>query len=313
MNITIVPALVVASPRFETKTILNICFLFVGLTQLIIHFLDPALEQLIAYPVLFGVVLTIGLIHGCLDFEIEVQRKPSVTQRQFGIKYLLLMGAVAVVWLVSAQVALLFFLVCTAWHFGETDFSVFRQDAHPVLIMLYGIGITGWLIGGHLADQPTNLQALGFVSAQQAADPFLMANIVGLTRVASIGLIVVAILLSGLYRSPINLLMLGSILLLTWLLPFMPAFTVYFGFWHSLHTIQLIKAEINLTLKALIIRAMPNLLICIGATFVLMAAFALLDLSVEMVLIVFVSALTLPHAATMHGLLLRYRKGTIAA
>ena len=120
-------------------------------------------------------------------------------------------------------------------------------------------------------------------------------------------LIVIATILSGLYLSWRDTCMLFAMLMITWLLPMIPAFTVYFGFWHSMHTLFLIKQDIKVTTQGLISKATPYLAICVGITFVMMALFSQFSMGSEVVLVVFVSALTLPHAGTMHKLLLRYR------
>lgn len=275
--------------------------------MLSIHELAPVFEASYSYPIMFVVVITLGLIHGCLDYEIETKDKPNVSRLQFSYKYTFLMLLVAGTWLVSPFAALVFFLACTAWHFGETDFSIFKLNVHPFLIAMYGLGITGWLIGSHL-DENQDIFCFLKIACPDSTDNIPnVENITTYISIGSIALITGAAFFSGLWRSVEKCLILSSMLMVTWMLPMIPAFTVYFGFWHSLHTLNLIKEDINLTFKSLIVKAAPYLLICIAITFVMIMFFSSVNLGSDVVLVVFISALTLPHATTMHNLLLRYR------
>jgi len=292
---------------FSAKAAVNLSFVGIGILMIGIHYLAPEFEVLYSYPILFGVVISLGLIHGCLDFEVAKRTNPQSKLLPFLIKYIAQILVLSLVWLVSPQLALLIFLACTAWHFGETDLSLFKLKANPLIIWVYGIGITTWLLGAHLDDNLQYLYDLGFASP---SNRFLKTHLHKITiGIRLIALIVIGFTtyFAGLYKSKSNLALLVGILLITYLLPILSAFTVYFGFWHSLHTLRLIKSDIKITTKVLMIKAAPYLLISIGMTVVMILVFALFKLGSETVLLVFISSLTLPHATTMHHLLSRYR------
>jgi beta-carotene 15,15'-dioxygenase len=289
------------------QALINYTFTTVGIILMLIHYFFPSIEIQYSYPVLFVVVLTLGLIHGCLDYEIAKNTDSAVSLPIFTFKYLIQILAVALVWYFSPSLALLIFLACTAWHFGETDFSLFKLAVHPAVITLYGIGMTTWLLGCHLDENINYLYTLGLASP---SNTWLISNIQTVTlAVSSLSLlfIFIAAIMSGLYKSITNTGLLLILLVVTWSLPVLLAFTVYFGFWHSLHTLLLIKSSISVSTKGLMSKAMPYLIISIVMTFVMIYFFSLINLGSEVVLVVFISSLTLPHAGVMHGLLLRYR------
>ena len=292
----------------STRGKINLAFVLGSVALLVFHLLAPGLEKEFSYHMLFGVVLTLGLVHGCLDYEVEMNTNPRLSKLRFYVVYIVQMLAVGLLWLVSQQVAVIFFFICTAWHFGETDFSLFKLDVHPAIIALYGLGITVWLFGSHLDENLGNLTALGLISESQKDVMALIPRIAEIMTIAAALMIALAAFLSGLYTSLPNMLMLGGVLLVTWFLPLIPAFTAYFGFWHSLHTIHLIKSDIKLSLPKLALKAAPLLGASLSSTALLILAFAYFELSPQAVLLVFISALTLPHAGTMHQLLLRHRQ-----
>ena len=291
------------------KAVINLSFLSIGTLMLGIHYLFPDFEVRYSYPILFGVVISLGLVHGCLDFEIAKNTNPQSKLLNFLTNYLAQILALSLVWLFNPQLALLIFLACTAWHFGETDLSLFKLNVNTLVIWVYGIGITTWLLGNHLEDNIQYIYDLGFA---QPSNDFLQTNIHQITiglRIVALAFIGFAVYFSGLYHSKSNLVLLFAMLSITYLLPILSAFTVYFGFWHSLHTLRLIKVDIKITTKGLFLKAAPYLVVSIIMTVLMILGFALFNLGSETVLLVFISSLTLPHASTMHSLLLRYRLG----
>jgi hypothetical protein len=59
------------------KTVINLSFLSIGTLMLGIHYIFPEFEVRYSYPILFGVVISLGLVHGCLDFEIAKNTNPQ--------------------------------------------------------------------------------------------------------------------------------------------------------------------------------------------------------------------------------------------
>lgn len=293
--------------QHQAQTKINLLFALVSGGLFALHVLAPGFEQQYSYQLMFAVVLSLGLIHGCLDFEIAKVKAPKVSLFKFLLRYVSQILGIALIWLFSPTVALGVFLLCTAWHFGETDFSLFKLNQPAWVIFIYGLGLTGWLFGSHIDRNLDSLKLLGITSAGEVQFLVYLAKYPVIFAGFSLLMILVAVLVSGLYRSFSKMGMLVLLLAVVWTLPVLQAFTVYFGFWHSLHTLYLIKSDIQISTKGLILKAIPYLVISISMTWLMIVAFSFIDLGSEVVLVVFISSLTLPHAITMHDLLNRYK------
>jgi beta-carotene 15,15'-dioxygenase len=266
---------------------------------------QPAWVQSYGLYVLFATVLTLGLIHGSLDYEVELAQAPGLPLLPFLGRYLAQMALVAAVWILLPTAALVLFLLFTAWHFGETDLAIFRAKAPPWVIAVYGIGLTTWLLGAHLAETLAYLQDLAVFKASPELAAALVANQAAVCWGAA-GLVAVACLASPLRGSWQALATISAILAFTYYLPLMLAFTLYFGFWHSLHTLAIIRADIQSSYQRLIVRAMPFLIVSILGTGALLVVLGQLELNSVLILFIFISSLTLPHAQVMHRMFGRF-------
>ena len=268
----------------------------------------PAWLSANALYILFGVVFTVGLIHGSLDYEIAASHNKGTKVLPFLRNYLLQMALVAVVWVFFPGIALALFIAFTGWHFGETDLAIFRLKATYAQTFFYGLGIIGWILGSHIAETLQYLADLSVMGADTAANAFLAQNQLALMGISFLLVSGVA-LLSELRKNFLTLGLLAGILTLTGYLPLLPAFALYFGFWHSLHSLTVIQADIQHSYAELIKRALPFLGASIIGTFLLLGILGYLQLNSVLILFIFISSLTLPHAQVMHGTFSRFRAG----
>jgi len=265
-------------------------------------------NQAYSYGITFIVIITLGLIHGSLDYDVDAGSKSSPNLFAFLGKYIFQMVIIAVTWMFAPALALSLFLLFTAWHFGETDFSLFKLKFEPITVVLYGVGITGWLLGSHYTPERKEFtDALSLFIESNTNTTYTFKQLTEILSLVSLGLIMVAATLSKMFRNPTALLLLTALLLITWFLPLLLSFTFYFGFWHSMHTINLIMNDIKVNTKVLVVKAFPYLgtaiVMGIASIFVLEA----FNQNTELALFVFISSLTLPHATVMHQMLKRYR------
>jgi len=293
-----------ANARFK---FINILAIVVGIVFCLLVNFIPNFNELYAYPLTFVIVISLGLIHGSLDYDIEASHQPATNRFSFSVKYILQMTIVATIWMAAPSIAFGLFILFTAWHFGETDFSLFKVKFEPVIVLIYGMGITGWILGNHIPERAEFIASLPYFASNPAnlAGSLKMYTI--LVSLVSLALILVAVIASKMYLKPTAILALATLLTFTWYLPLLIAFTFYFGFWHSMHTINLIMNDIKINAKALVIKSIPYLgtSVLIGiASVVLLGA---LKFNTELALFIFISALTLPHASIMHKMLKRYR------
>jgi len=293
-----------ATARFK---LINITAIVVGIIFCLLVNYIPNFNELYAYPLTFVIVISLGLIHGSLDYDVEASHQPATNRFAFSVKYVLQMAIVAAIWMAAPSLAFGLFILFTAWHFGETDFSLFKVNFEPVIVLVYGIGITGWILGNHIPERAEFIASLtSFTQSPSQLDGNIKTLTV-LISLISLALIFIAVIASKMYLKPTAILALATLLVFTWYLPLLLAFTFYFGFWHSMHTINLIMNDIKVNAKVLVIKAVPYLgtSVVIGiATVLLLGA---LEFNMDLALFIFISALTLPHASIMHKMLKRYR------
>lgn len=293
-----------ANARFK---FINILAIVVGIVFCLLVNFIPNFNELYAYPLTFVIVISLGLIHGSLDYDIEASHQPATNRFSFSVKYILQMTIVATIWMAAPSIAFGLFILFTAWHFGETDFSLFKVKFEPIIVLIYGIGITGWILGNHIPERAEFIASLPYFSSNPANLQGSLKMYTILVSLVSLALILVAVIASKMYLKPTAILALATLLTFTWYLPLLIAFTFYFGFWHSMHTINLIMNDIKIDAKVLVIKSIPYLgtSIFIGVvTILLLGAF---EFNTELALFIFISALTLPHASIMHKMLKRYR------
>lgn len=92
-------------------------FLITAITLLLIVFKN----DYVAYTLFFIGLITVGIPHGALDHLIESGRFEMRKAPFFILKYLLLTAFMALFWYCFPQFSLLFFLIFSAWHFGQAD------------------------------------------------------------------------------------------------------------------------------------------------------------------------------------------------
>ena len=276
------------------------------------HQAAPA-QTLAAGPwVLFGLVLSTGMLHGCLDQYIEQERLPQAARQRANRRYLWQAAAVAALWLVAPLPAFVLFLANTAWHFGETDLAVFRVHARPWQVWLYGTGITGWMLTCHLPEALANLHNLPYRGRQDALPGWLVAH-QWPCMAASALCLAAAVLASTLRHRPWALTLLAGLVGITAFLPLTLGFAVYFGLWHALQTLNVIRQDLRTDVATLLRRGLPLLLISVVSSGVVVYGLHLAGVNAVLVLFAFVSALTLPHTQVMHKLFARQGDGATGA
>ncbi len=250
---------------------------------------------------LFGLVLTTGMLHGCLDQYIEQRQLPLAARQRANRRYLWQAAAVAALWLAWPLLAFVLFLANTAWHFGETDLAVFRVQARPWQVWLYGTGITGWMLTCHLPEALANLHNLPYLGPQDGLPAWLVANQWPCMAAAALCL-AASMVASDLRHRPWALTLLAGLAALVAYLPLTLGFAVYFGLWHALQTLNLIRQDLSTDYANLLRRGLPLLLISILGSGAVVYGLHLAGINAVLVLFAFISALTLPHTQVMHRL-----------
>jgi Brp/Blh family beta-carotene 15,15'-monooxygenase len=210
------------------------------------------------------------------------------------------MAAVAAVWLVAPGIALGLFLVYTGWHFGETDMGVFGLRISPWQTFLYGFGLIIWILAMHMPETLSFLADLAIFSPTGKVNSLLTSGQT-LIKAGAFGCMVAGFIGTEIGQKPLVFLLVALVVATTAFLPLLVGFAAYFGFWHSLHSMHVIKADLQTSYAKLLRQALPYLLVSVVGTGALVGVLEYFHLNAVLVLFIFISALTAPHAQVMHG------------
>lgn len=251
-------------------------------------------------------ILTAGIPHGSLDHLIGRERGESVSLPRFFLLYLGSLVVYFVAWMLVPGWALLFFLLITAWHFGESDLlSLGIRRKHPLLIFSYGVCITVWLLWQH----PGDLQEWTAVISQDSR--LMRAAVEALAAVPVMFFygVVALILLADRPTGKSSVATRVVFLLFLYLLShtsLLIGFVLYFAGWHSVNALFHLRllAFRKGSLLRMMRLALPVFLLALG----LLAGIACftevrwLEKNGLPALFVLLSVLTLPHMTEMHRL-----------
>jgi beta-carotene 15,15'-dioxygenase len=209
------------------------------LWQLLTGSLPPSVQ--ITFFALF--IFLTGIPHGAIDHLVEREtaerQEKTFNMSLFLLKYVLTMLFYGLMWYLLPSVSLLFFLLISAWHFGETDI----ENAPPtsfwnVTRFSFGCFVLLWILLFH-AEETTPI--LARISQNSGSVMPVWDWLVGfkMSLLVGFGLFSLAFFYYSYQKKPITIdkaryLRLGFILGLTYFLPLLPAFALYFGGWHAL-------------------------------------------------------------------------------
>lgn len=289
-------------------------FIFViclyGLFLIYQAFNELNLEQQLLYSSFF--ILLFGIPHGAID-HILFFRKRTMSQLKFYSLYLGLIVLFVVAWLYFPISSFIFFLVLSAFHFGESQFvdaEISSLKFKTVLFLFWGMSLLATLVYYNI-EQLVDLTAF-FQDTQDLAVVYnqdLIFSFYALTNVTTIGLIIYLFFKKQLtfQRFSSELFLIALIHLTFFLFPFIIGFSLYFVVLHSIRVMNqeylFFKSEdANFGIKAFLKLLLPYSLLSIFFTSLLLslAHFGYLAISTSLLSIIIISVITLPHAIVMH-------------
>lgn len=300
--------------------VLNFSFLFVSV-MVLLPFLPafPFSENAALVLLLFALVTT-GIPHGAIDHVIFAANykassgKKFHLGRQFFLPYLLLLSTTFLVWLIAPAVMFWLFLLVSAYHFGQSQLFHVRFSEKSllktILYLSWGMCWLGSLWLFHWEDQVAIIQS---VFSWNLSEGGIIYQIV-LASAAIGATLTLSFLGICLYRKQISTpLFLQEVLILFFLLfvnyyfHLYIAFALYFGLWHALRVIlteyHFLEQQPgpNLRPVAFIKSFLPFSLLSFAGLGLLIGVSFLLQNQVApfMLFLIFISALTMPHAVCM--------------
>lgn len=259
-----------------------------------------------------------GIPHGALDHLVERERAArlgeSFSLLRFLIKYLFTMGVYAGAWLLAPVPCLLVFLLISAWHFGETDLDNAPQTPYWSLARLLSGGfVLAFILITHAVETTPILTRI--VQEDKVA-MLIWQGIVGQSGAVLRGwaTLTLVLMMMAYGQRPAwldgwRLARLLTVVAITYYLPLLPAFMLYFGGWHALSSFRSLRDYLpkNTTNPAEAAwRVWQQSLPLTGVAFGFLGFFAIgwlyviPDLDPLPILFILLSLITLPHISVMH-------------
>lgn len=177
---------------------------------------------------LIGLVLvTVGIPHGSLDHLLAHPRIEKRTFITFIFKYLSIITGYLIIWLFLPTIALVAFVVMSAYHFGQSHFLHIDLPHHKKATYFFtGVFYLSVIFWGNFDDTSRIVGGVVTVTAFESVGWYII-----------IGSFLLNTVLLFRNRDGKLLFQLGEMIflgLLLYQLPLLMGFIIYFGFWHAL-------------------------------------------------------------------------------
>ncbi|MEI6151460.1 MAG: Brp/Blh family beta-carotene 15,15'-dioxygenase [Chitinophagia bacterium] len=255
------------------------------------------------------VLILFGVPHGALDLYIDQHlHKSESNQKIFLLKYIANIIGYALVWYFAPIVALIIFILITAYHFGEMDWLGKTENA--VQKLAYSVIGLLWIL--LLLSKNISFALQIFMRMERSV--FSESQWTRLAHtifpITLIGLLVVYIILFFFkaYFFPKNkyyyysLLQQSTLLIFAFYMPLWLCFAFYFGFWHSILSFDKIRITFDmpndfLGWKNLLVKAAPfSIMAWFGFVYITFLTLNSKDASgIFTLLFISLSVLALPH------------------
>jgi beta-carotene 15,15'-dioxygenase len=301
---------------FTTPTLISIAAgSLLLLWQCVIGDLPPSVQ--IGFFAFF--ILFTGIPHGAIDHLVE--KETAERQRKgfnllvFLSKYMLTMLFYAILWFFLPSFSLLFFLLISAWHFGETDI----EKAPSKLLwnatrFMFGCFVLSWILLFHAMEVTPILERISQNNANVMTIWKFFVEFKGAfltVLVAGTGIFFyLAKQKNTLFIDEMRYCRLIAIIALTYFLPLLPAFGLYFGGWHALCSFENIHGYLQSTKGGIsqesILKTWSKTLgfTLLAVSFLAFAIWYWLTYyqtwDALPLLFIFLSLITLPHLNVMH-------------
>jgi Brp/Blh family beta-carotene 15,15'-monooxygenase len=261
----------------------------------------------IEYIIAVAGILIAGIPHGAMDhITASFLTGSKFRLVKYLIQYILSAVLYLVVWFLFPGIALLLFLLLTAWHFGETDLVCFtNKKTAPVIIFIYGFSLLMWLL---MKDGATTLQWMQLVAGKQT---YVDSIITALLSVPHLLWFVISAVVIFITVMNDKTKWLSAVVFLCFLFAavytsLILGFIIYFTGWHSVQALQHIRLSVfkNARVGKLLLNALPATLGSVVLLFVIVfyGKEEWLQSNSLPSLFILLSVLTLPHMAEMHRL-----------
>ncbi len=258
-------------------------------------------------------LLLLGIPHGAIDNILYLRNNPIKNGKFIGV-YLVLVGLNIGLWVILPGVAYIMFLLLSAYHFGQSQFSHYfnkQPVIYKVLYLFWGVSIISGLVYLNVEEiQQIMSQHKEFAAFYSLHQENHMFYIFLISTICTFLLMI--FLTAKKYLSLETLLMemlvLTLIIACFYLMPLLIGFTLYFV---TLHSFKVLREEYRFLNSERVVNSISNFIIMvtpftlfsiagIGLLFGLIYL-NILSLSYGYCLLIVISSITLPHVFVMNS------------
>ena len=271
-----------------------------GVLYCLLFLILPESLEWISYGFFGIILLLVGIPHGAID---HLTSDPFITKSgliRFIVFYLLLITLYIICWFFFPLVALISFILMSAYHFGQTHFLGVRvpKTADIILFLSRGGFFLALILLGNLEATATILKDIVEIELSDKQSIAIIAVLFFSTVAIQL------YLLKGIRKKDVfELIILGGLLYYS---PLLVGFITYFGFWHALPSMieeyaYLKRIPQFSTFKKFFIQLLPFTLISlIGISLILMIGQHYLETSqLIMIFFIMISLISFPHIIYM--------------
>jgi len=295
---------------FMTKAI----FFFVASLLLLLPFVFNAGEIPIAHQLIVcsPFLLFLGISHGAID-NILFLRNNQLKNVEFVGIYLAFIGFNVLLWITLPIIAYILFLILSAYHFGQSQFSHYFNKqplSHKTLYLFWGFSILTGLIYFNIEEM-----RLIMIEQEEFAvfSPLHQENyMLYIFLTTTLGALVLMVFLTfkkslKLEALLMEILVIALILICFYLMPLLIGFTLYFVI---LHSFKVLREEYKFLNSEREVRSIGHFIMMV-APFTLFSIagiaflfginyFDIISLSYGYILLIAISSITLPHIFVMN-------------
>jgi len=303
---------------FSALTWLNA---FVGLALALFQFLGGALPTSIQLIYFIGMIALTGIPHGALDHIVASANNMKMGKQfhfgKFLIKYLVAILLYAICWIYFPAISLLFFLLISAWHFGETDIPNFdKQWLWNINRLLWGSFVLLLIFLTHQEEtESIILRITNNAAWVKMSWIFLTTNEIIVLSSIGIPVLLLCTLNAIQHKNKFSITRFINLIIILGIsiyLPLLPAFAIYFGGWHAIRSFEMIfhflKAQHThqqLNIFSMWKKTIP--MTVLAALFFIVAAYAWSSMGITSdplpIVFIFLSVITLPHLDVMNDMI----------
>lgn len=258
----------------------------------------------------FPLILILGLPHGAID-NVLFLRNTNEGNTKFILVYMMMVGAYISLWLLSPTTAYVLFLLFSAYHFGQSQFSHYVKKSSSMIKLLnfsWGISLLSGLVYFNLKDIMEISRSISFINIHELHNKGVMLWLLLISSSVVI-MLLVHLTLKGILTIEtfaMELLVLFLIQVCFILMPIFVGFTLYFVVLHSLKVLQeeysfLFKVKSRASLMKFLKLLAPLSILSILGTLALFGLiyFELLPISYGYLFLIIISSITFPHIFVM--------------